>query len=296
MTLSADPALSAAAGTVRMALTWAAHQLATQNDSPRLDAEVLLAHVLMQPRTYLMAQPERRLESAALECFRHLVARRVQGEPIAYLTGAREFWSRRFRVTPATLIPRPETELLIEFALERLPPDTSNRVADLGTGSGAIAVTLALERPACAVVATDLSATALDVARENARELGAINVEFRIGDWCAALAGERFDVIVSNPPYVAAGDPHLRQGDLRYEPRQALAAGGSGLEAIEGIAAAAPAHLVSGGWLLLEHGYDQAAAVAALLAKHGYSGIEHRADIGGHRRVLAARHAGQDSA
>lgn len=296
MTLTADPALSAAAGTVRAALAWAAHQLAAQGDSPRLDAEVLLAHVLGQPRVYLMARPERLMEPAALECFRHLIVRRAQGEPIAYLIGAREFWSRRFRITPATLIPRPETELLIELALERLPTAAPRRIADLGTGSGAIAVTLALERPACAVVAADLSAAALDVARANAHELEATNVEFRLGDWCTALGGERFDLIVSNPPYVAAGDPHLLQGDLRYEPRQALAAGRSGLEAIECIVAAAPAHLVPGGWLLLEHGYDQAAAVTALLTRHGYKGIEYRADIGGHMRAIAACHAGQRSA
>jgi release factor glutamine methyltransferase len=291
MTLTADPALSAAA-TVQAALAWAVTQLAPTSDSPRLDAEVLLGRVIDRSRTQLLARPDTAVEPAALQRFRHLVARRVQGEPIAYLTGWREFWSRRFHVTPATLIPRPETELLVELALELLPRDASLRIADLGTGSGAIALTLALERPVCKVVATDLSAASLDVARDNAQRLGAANVECRAGDWCAALEGGRFDLIVSNPPYVGADDPHLQQGDLRFEPRQALASGSSGLEAIERIITAAPAHLVHGGWLLLEHGYDQADAVAALLRRCGYAQIEHRADIGGHRRAVAARHAG----
>lgn len=293
MTLTADPALSAAAGTVHAMLAWAVRQLAAHSDSPRLDAEILLAHVIDRPRTHLLANPEMAPEPAAVQRFRHLVARRAEGEPIAYLTGWREFWSRRFRVTPATLIPRPETEHLIELALERVPAGASCRIADLGTGSGAIALTLALERPSCTVVATDISAAAIAVARDNARQLGVANVEFLCGDWCAALNGRQFDLIVSNPPYIGADDPHLRQGDLPHEPRLALASGGGGLEAIERIVAEAPAHLALHGWLLLEHGFDQAAAVAALLRRHGYTRIEHRADIGGHDRAVAARHDGQ---
>lgn len=291
MTLTADPALSAAA-TVHATLAWAVRQLAAHGDSPRLDAEILLGHVIDRSRAWLLARPEAVVEPAAMQRFRHLVARRAQGEPVAYLTGGREFWSRRFRVTPATLIPRPETEVLIELALERLPADATRSLADLGTGSGAIALTLALERPACTVVATDISAAALDVARDNARRLGATNVAFRCGDWCAALGGDRFDLVVSNPPYVAAGDPHLQQGDLPHEPWPALVSGISGLEAIERIVATAPAHLVHGGWLLLEHGFEQADAVAELLRCHGYAEIGHRADIGGHRRAVAARRAG----
>lgn len=296
MTLTADPALSAATGTVQATLAWAVRQLAAYSDSPRLDSEILLGHVIDRSRTQLLAHPELAVESADMQRFRHLVARRAQGEPIAYLTGGREFWSRRFRVNSATLIPRPETELLIELALERLPAGAPCCSADLGTGSGAIALTLALERPSCRVVATDISTAALDVARDNARALGAANVEFRHGDWCAALNGDRFDLIVSNPPYIGADDPHLREGDLRHEPRSALASGPRGLDAIEGIVAAAPAHLVRGGWLLLEHGYDQATVVAALLRRHGYDRIEHRGDIGGHDRAVAARHAGEAAA
>jgi release factor glutamine methyltransferase len=291
MTLTADPALSAAAS-VQATLAWATRQLASRSESPRLDAEILLGHVTGRSRAQLLARPDTAVEPAAVQRFRLLVARRAQGEPVAYLTGWREFWSRRFRVTPATLIPRPETELLVELALERLPREAPRRIADLGAGSGAIALSLALERPSCQVVATDVSPAALEVARDNARRLGAANVEFRCGDWCAALGEERFDLIVSNPPYVGAGDPHLQQGDLPHEPRLALTTGGGGLEAIERIAAAAPAHLVRGGWLLLEHGFDQADAVAALLRRYGYAEIGHRADIGGHRRAVAARHAG----
>jgi release factor glutamine methyltransferase len=291
MTLTADPALSAAAS-VQATLGWATRQLASCSDSPRLDAEVLLGHVIGRSRAQLLARPEMAPDPAAMLRFRHLVARRAQGEPLAYLTGEREFWSRRFRVTPATLIPRPETELLIDLALERLPDGAPRRVADLGTGSGAIALTLALERPSSRVVATDISPSALEIARENAARLGAAEVEFRLGDWCAALEGERFDLIVSNPPYVDAGDPHLQQGDLPHEPRLALTTGGNGLEAIAHIVAAAPAHLVRDGWLLLEHGYDQADAVADLLRQCGYDRIEHRVDIGGHRRATAASHRG----
>ncbi|MGE0372914.1 MAG: peptide chain release factor N(5)-glutamine methyltransferase [Gammaproteobacteria bacterium] len=292
MSLTADPALSDAAS-VQAALAWATRQIALRGDSPRLDAEILLGHAIGCSRAQLLARPEMTPDPAAMQRFRHLVARRAQGEPIAYLTGEREFWSRRFRVTPATLIPRPETELLIELALERLPPAAPRHVADLGTGSGAIALTLVLERPATRVVATDISPAALEIARENATRLGAAEVEFRLGDWCAALAGERFDLIVSNPPYVEAGDPHLQQGDLPHEPRLALTPGISGLEAIEHIVAAAPAHLAHGGWLLLEHGYDQADAVADLLRRRGYDRIEHRADIGGHRRATAVSHRGE---
>lgn len=291
MTLTADPALSAAA-TVQALLGWALRQLPAQADSPRIDAEILLGHVLGRTRAQLLAHPELIPDLAAAQGFRHLVARRARGEPVAYLTGGREFWSRRFHVTPATLIPRPETELLIELALARLPCDVPLRIADLGTGSGAIAVTLALERPRCDVIATDLSAAALAVAGDNARRLGAANIELRAGDWCAALAEERLDLIVSNPPYIAAGDPHLRQGDLPHEPVTALTPGASGLEAIERIVTAAPAHLRNGGWLLLEHGYGQAAAVATLLERHGYRGIEQRRDLGGHIRAVAARHDG----
>lgn len=278
---------------IRLAVDRAAAGLAAASDSARLDAEVLLAHALGQTRAWLLARGGEAVGTEALSRFAALVERRREGWPVAYLTGSREFWSRPFRVTPEVLIPRPETEQLVEAVLARLPAGRACRIADLGTGSGAVAVTLALERPDCRVVATDASAAALEVARGNAAALGAGNCEFRLGDWCDALCdGEKFDVIASNPPYVRAGDPHLMQGDLRFEPAAALAAGPTGLEALERIAAGARAHLVPGGRLVLEHGYDQAEAVAALLRRHGYAGVQGLTDIAGHPRVAAARHPG----
>ncbi|MCC6207193.1 MAG: peptide chain release factor N(5)-glutamine methyltransferase [Gammaproteobacteria bacterium] len=290
MITPAEPA--PATVTIREILAWATGELASRSDSPRLDAEVLLGHVIERSRAQLLARPELALTLASVQHYRELIARRAQGEPVAYLTGWREFWSRRFRVTPATLIPRPETELLVEMALDRLPTGSPRRIADLGAGSGAIALTLALERPTCRVTATDISRDALDIARGNARTLGADNVEFQPGDWCGPLDGKRYDMIISNPPYIDAFDPHLLQGDLPHEPATALTPGENGLEAIERIVATAPTHLVRGGWLLLEHGYEQAAAVAALLEHHGYTGIEQRRDFGGHLRAVAARHDG----
>lgn len=275
--------------TLREALERAAQGLADCSDTPRLDAEVLLAHALGRPRTYLFAHPDRRLDAPAARRFAGLVARRRAGRPVAYLTGGREFWSLPLRVTPDTLIPRPETERLVELALRDIPPRTALRIADLGTGSGAIALALARERPACRVLATDISAAALRVAQENARRLGLDNVEFRRGDWCAALGSETFDLIAANPPYVPAGDPHLQRGDLRFEPPLALIAGGRGLAAIECIVRQARDHLVPGGRLLVEHGYDQAPAVTGLLARHGYTAIESVTDAGGLPRVAAAR-------
>lgn len=291
MSPPAEPAPSS--DTLREILAWATGRLMARSDSPRLDAEVLLGHILDHSRAQLLARPELALAPASIRSYRALIARRAHGEPVAYLTSRREFWSRRFRVSPATLIPRPETELLVELALERLPAGAPRRVADLGTGSGVIALTLALERPACRITATDLSAEALEVARDNARDLDAGHVELRQGDWCAPLNGEHYDLIISNPPYIDASDPHLGQGDLRHEPRIALSPGENGLEAIERIVSTAPVYLVRDGWLLLEHGHEQAAAVAALLERHGYTGIEQRRDIGGHTRAVAARHDGR---
>ena len=255
----------------------------------RLDAEILLAHALGVSRAKLYAWPEYEPDVVAREAFERLVAARADGEPIAYLTGRREFWSLDLVVTPAVLIPRPETELLVELALERIAADSEVRVADLGTGSGAIALAVASERPRARIVATDASADALAVARGNAVRLGIGHVTFVHGDWCEALGHERFDVIVSNPPYIAAGDAHLETGDLRREPRSALVAGTDGLDAIRRIVATSPAHLDAGGWLLLEHGWDQAASVRALFDAGGYVGVVSVRDGGGHERVTFGR-------
>lgn len=253
------------------------------------DAEILLAHVLDRPRSWLFAHDDAVVPADAAARFRALLVRRAAGEPVAYLTGRRGFWRFDLAVTADTLIPRPETELLVEAVLARLPPATAARIADLGTGSGAIALALAWERPQARVIATDRSEAALAVARANAAELGLGNVEFRAGDWWQPLQGERLDLIASNPPYIAAGDVHLQQGDLRFEPQGALTPGGDGLDSIRVIAAGAAAHLHPGGWLLLEHGHDQGPAVRALLQRAGLVAVETLRDLEGRDRVSLGR-------
>ncbi|MBJ7576165.1 peptide chain release factor N(5)-glutamine methyltransferase [Luteimonas sp. MC1828] len=256
------------------------------------DALPLLLHVLGRSHGWLYAHGDAPLADADAARFDALVARREAGEPVAYLVGRRGFWTLDLTVTPDTLIPRPETELLVEQALARIPPGAATRVADLGTGSGAIALAIASERPQARVVATDRSAAALAVAGTNARALGLGNVEFREGDWFAPLAGECFELIASNPPYIVAGDPHLGRGDLRHEPAAALASGPDGLDAIREIVAAAPGHIVAGGWLLLEHGWDQGVAVGGLLAAAGFAEVATVADLEGRDRVTLGRRGG----
>jgi release factor glutamine methyltransferase len=263
----------------------AATQLQQSSDTPRLDAEMLLCHVLKRPRGYLHAHPEYAPGDAALEEFRRLLAARRRGEPCAYLTAEREFWSMPLRVTPATLIPRTETELLVEEALRRIPVDSRWQILDLGTGSGAIALAIARERSGCRISATDLSADALSVARQNAKLLEIPNVEFLQGDWFKPLGERRFELIVSNPPYIRERDPHLQTGDLRFEPRQALVSGSDGLDAIRAITASATAHLLEPGWLLLEHGYDQAEGVRAILTGAGFTQVQSMRDLQGHERA-----------
>jgi release factor glutamine methyltransferase len=291
--MTMTPASTTAADTtIDSALRRAAARLDSASDSPALDAEVLLAFVLDHPRSWLLARRRESLAADTARLFETLIARRAEGRPVAYLTGTREFWSRPFRVTPDTLIPRPETEHLVEAALARLPAARRCEIADPGTGSGIIALTLALERPDCRVTATDISHAALAVARDNAARLGVTNVGFHHGDWFAGLEGRVFDLIASNPPYVASSDPYLALGDLRYEPPIALASGATGLEAIHVLIAQARDQLAPGGWLLLEHGFDQAAAVAALFAEYGYVEVESLRDLAGHPRIAAARRPG----
>jgi release factor glutamine methyltransferase len=285
-------------------------------DLPRLEIELLLAHVLGRDRAWLFAHADETVDAAQAAAFDAVLARRDSGEPLAYITGRRGFWTLDLEVTPATLIPRPETELLVELALARLPAaaadplwerlqprprgkdDTTDlntcigtTVADLGTGSGAVALAIASERPDIAVVATDASAEALAVAQRNATRLGLDHVRFAQGDWCAALGDRSFDMIVSNPPYIEADDPHLGQGDLRHEPPGALASGADGLDAIRRIVHDARTHLVAGGWLLLEHGWTQGAAVRALLHDHGYIDIATAPDLESRDRVTRCRRA-----
>jgi release factor glutamine methyltransferase len=271
--------------TVRIALA--------QSGLVPLDAQVLLAHVLGRDRAWLVAHGDDALSRERSDAFLTLARRRRHGEPVAYLTGAREFWGLALQVSPAVLIPRPETETLVEMALARLPQDRDVRVLDLGTGSGAIALAIASERPRARILATDVSADALEVARENAGRLSLGNVEFARADWYEGVAstwrGAAFDLIASNPPYVAAADAHLNEGDVRFEPGLALTPGGDGLGAIACIVAGARARLAGAGTLIVEHGYDQVAAVRALFVAAGFAEVVGARDLAGIPRVAAGR-------
>jgi release factor glutamine methyltransferase len=249
----------------------------------RLEVQILLQRVLGVKRAYLIAHPERVLSEAEDAAYQLLLQRRLQGEPIAYILGEREFFGLSLGVTNATLIPRPDTELLVELALERMLQNGA-RVLDMGTGSGAIALALAHQRPDAAVWACDASPAALAVARANAQRLGLAQVHFIESNWFSALNGQGFDVIVSNPPYIAAADHHLSQGDVRFEPLSALASGSDGLDDIRRIVSQAGAHLEPNGWLLLEHGYDQATPVRELLRAAGFAGVFSAKDLAGIER------------
>jgi release factor glutamine methyltransferase len=253
--------------------------------SARIEVQCLLQAVMQVNRAYLLTHPEQPLNADQHARYMALLERRLGGEPIAYLLGEREFYGLTFKVSPATLIPRPETELLVDLALQRIPQHGAFRVLDLGTGSGAIALSIAHARPNAEVVAVDASAAALEVAQFNAQRLSLGNVRLLRSDWYSALQGESFDMIVSNPPYIAAGDAHLVQGDVRFEPSSALVSGTDGLEGIRRICAQAKAHLKSKGWLLFEHGYDQAAPVRALLQQAGFEEIFSARDLSGIERV-----------
>lgn len=270
---------------IAQTLQQVADRLQAVSGSARLDAELLLCHVLGRSRSYLYTWPEYNLTEAEQKALEKIVTRRLSGEPLAHIIGKREFWSLDLKVNATTLIPRPETELLVEAALARIPKQAKWSIADLGTGSGAVALAIASERPHCCITAVERSENALAVARENASALGLSNVEFRQGDWFAPLIGRRFEMIVSNPPYIPEADPHLKQGDVRFEPLTALAAGADGLADIRRIISSAAEFLESPGWLLLEHGYDQGVAVVELLRNNGYADVEDIADLQGHGRV-----------
>ena len=276
--ITAPPAPTVAESVQRAASTLFAH-----GESPRLDAELLLCKVTGWSRSALIVRGGEALDAATGAAFEELIAQRVRGAPVAYLTGKREFWSLQLSVTPDVLVPRPETELLVERALALLPADQPRSLLDLGTGSGAIALALASERPKARVTAVDVSATALAVARHNARALGLGRIDWRLGSWFAAVSGERYDLIVANPPYVAGGDAALAR--LRAEPLLALTPGPSGLEALAVIIEGAAVHLQPQGWLLLEHGSDQAGAVAEHLAAQGFTSIRTHDDSSDRPRV-----------
>lgn len=276
--------------TVATALSSATERLGGSSETARLDAELLLARALNRDRSHLRAWPQKKLSPDEQERFHTLVERRQNGIPVAYLLGEKEFWSRTFEVSHDVLIPRPETELLVALALAALPTSGTADVLDLGTGSGAVAVTVAVERPLARVTATDLSPGALDIAKKNAVRHGVRNIHFRLGDWFDAIAcDERFDLIVSNPPYVADDDPHLNRGDVRFEPSLALKGGRYGLDAFRIIAREARYYLKPHGQLMLEHGFDQSDSLTDLLNEFGYAEISRHADLQGHFRVTTAQ-------
>ena len=256
----------------------------------RIEVRALLCHALGNvSHAWLIAHGDEPVTDTLRQTFEALLARRIAGEPIAHILGQREFFGREFKVTPATLIPRPDTEILIETALKKIPATQPCRILDLGTGTGAIGITLALECPHSQVVIVDFSNEALAVAKENIHRLAAHNVTALHSDWYSAVQGQRFDLIVSNPPYIETGDPHLQQGDLRFEPITALASGADGLDDIRTISRQAANHLTPGGWLMLEHGYQQCAAVRDILEQHGFTNISTVTDLAGHERVTLGR-------
>lgn len=274
--------------TLQQCIKESTQQLATTINQPRLEAELLLAHVLGKERTFLYTHPDYQLAEAEHHTLLNLIDRRLRGEPIAYILGHKEFWSLDFLVSPATLIPRPETELLVEVTLQKLPKEQALFVADLGTGSGAIALALAHERPRWKIVASDQSCAAIEIAKKNAEKMKVTHVEFCTGDWCTALQNHLFDAIVSNPPYIAENDLHLLEGDLRFEPHAALISGKDGLDALRTIIHQSRDHLKTGGFLILEHGFNQSTQVKALLLNAHYQQITPYSDLANHPRVIAA--------
>lgn len=260
-------------------------------DSPtaRLDVELLLAAALGKPRSFLHTWPERIVSTEAAQAFDGFLKRRRTGEPVAYILGQQGFWNIDLEVATHTLIPRPETEMLVETALELLPSAIPHRLLDLGTGTGAIALSLAKDRPQWAVTAVDRVDEAVELAERNRQRLHLDNAHVMRSHWFSAVEGQRFDLILSNPPYIASNDPHLVEGDVRFEPSSALVSGTDGLDDLRLIVSQAPAHLEAGGWLLLEHGYDQGQAVRELLDRHGFEQIQTRRDLGDHERITFGR-------
>jgi release factor glutamine methyltransferase len=270
---------------IKSALAESASILAPISESALLDAEILLCQVLQKDRSHLRAWPNKQLEATQLKQFKALIEERRKGMPVAYLTGHREFWSRDFQVTPDVLIPRPDTELLIELSLQLIPSDQSVKLIDLGTGSGIIAITLAAERPHAQVIATDFSLAALEIAKRNAKHHHITNIRFQQSDWLDNVPDAQFDLIVSNPPYIAEDDSHLQEGDVRFEPQTALVAAQHGLQAIQTIVKSACSRLKIHGHLLIEHGYNQQRLVQTIFQDLHYDKVHTYQDLSGQPRV-----------
>ena len=264
---------------------------AAEIDSPtaKLDAELLLAYVLDKPRSYLYTWPEKEVSTQQAAHYAALLQRRLQGEPVAYLLGRQGFWTLDLEVAQHTLIPRADTELLVEAALQLCATDRALHVLDLGTGSGAVALALASECAQWTLTGVDRIESAVALAQRNQQHLKLTNVQFLSSHWFSALAGQRYDLILSNPPYIADNDPHLQQGDVRFEPLSALVSGPDGLDDLRYIIAQAPLYLTADGWLLLEHGFDQACAVRELLSAAGFVEVSSQRDLGGHERISVGR-------
>ena len=275
--------------TIRELLKAAQSEL-TFSDTARLDAELLLCHVMNTQRAWVYSRPEQQIPQQQVEAYHSLVKRRSKGYPIAYLTGHKEFWSTELSVNEHTLIPRPETERLVECALEKIPTEKILNIIDLGTGSGAVAIAIARERPQCMIIATDICGKALEIATANAKSHNLENISFIKSDWFSTIKRKNFDIIVSNPPYIRHDDKHLQQGDVRFEPVDALKAGCDGLQYIREIIDQAPHYLIKNGWLLLEHGYDQGYDVRTHLTSSCYSDVTTCHDYAGHERITLARH------
>lgn len=275
--------------TVAQLLNWAIQQLTLTSPSAELDAEVLLAFALEKNRAWLKAWPEKTLSPEEISAYRQLIHQRKDGHPVAHLTQHQEFWSLDFLVTPDTLIPRPDTETLVDYVVQKFTKQKL-KVLDMGTGSGAIAIALASEKPGWEITATDVSPAALEVARQNATNSNTPNISFIESNWFSNLDHQHFDLIVSNPPYIPQNDPHLKQGDVRFEPVLALTSGNDGMNAIELLCAQASNYLIKPGALIIEHGYDQKNAVAQCFSGHGFETVEQIHDLAGHPRVTAGFH------
>lgn len=282
--------MSSQINSVEKLLSTAILQLNKTSLTAQLDAEILLAFSLNKSRTWLRTWPEQCIDQSAMSDFTQLVEQRQQGLPIAYLTGQREFWTQTFQVTKDVLIPRPETELLVEHCLQIIAPNQSQLILELGTGSGAIAVSIATERPQAQIIATDVSQAALEMAQINADSAGVSNIQFLHSDWFNTIDTQSFALIISNPPYIEQNDPHLQQGDVRFEPRLALTAGKDGLRDIQIIAQQAQHYLTTNAYLALEHGYNQSHAVAEILRNNHYTNINNHCDLQGNPRITIAQY------